>query len=282
MNNKKILKPVHLFFIALIFIAFATGGPLIINEMYNHNGGYITSWDAKDVLAYFGSVLGAIATVVALILTIIYTFQQSKIEQQYQLKLAFANYKKTVIEEKYRKVLDNAEQIKSEILLEFLDDTSNIWTTLKNHNNWILTIGNQLNDEYIINQLRSVECGDSNGERQFTEKLVDIRNGMVDKLKTLHEDLTKAEEENRIFQENMKSPNYQLQRIEKQISRANDSKPYDEEKKPETTQDILNKYKRIIISYRDEYKKDFLEVYSGFITYKKLCESEEIEKLYIF
>lgn len=282
MKKKKILKPVHLFVIALIFIVFAIGGPLIINELYKH-GGYITSWDAKDVLAYFGSVLGAIATVVALILTIIYTSQQSKIEQQYQLKRAFADYKKAVIEERYRKILDNTEQIKSEILLEFLDDTSNIWTALKNHNNWILTIGNQLNDEYIMNQLKSVEYGDSNEEIQFMEKIVDIRNGMVDKLKTLPEDLTKAEEENRIFQEKVKSPDYQLQRITKQLGREkSDSKTNDEEKKPETTQDVLNKYKRIIISYRDEYKNEFMKVYIDFVTYKKSHESEEIEKLYEF
>ena len=242
MKNKKLLKPIHLLFIALIFVVFAIGGPLIISEMYKHNGGYITSWDAKDVLAYFGSVLGAIATVAALILTIIYTSQQSKIEQQYQLKRAFADYKKTLIEEKYRKILDNAEQIKSEILLEFLDDTSNIWTALKNHNNWILTIGNQLSEEYTMNQLKAVEYGNSNDEKQLLEKIVYIRNGMVKNLKTLPEDLTKAEEENRIFEEKVKSTDYQVQRLEKLMSRdKSDSKTHDEEKKPETTQDVLNK-----------------------------------------
>ena len=134
-----------------------------------------------------------------------------------------------------------------------------------------------------MNQLKSVEYGDSNEEIQFMEKIVDIRNGMVDKLKTLPEDLTKAEEENRIFQEKVKSPDYQLQRITKQLGREkSDSKTNDEEKKPETTQDVLNKYKRIIISYRDEYKNEFMKVYIDFVTYKKSHESEEIEKLYEF
>ncbi len=52
--------------------------PVIINELYKRNTGYLTVWGAADVLSYYGTVLGACVTVGALIVTIQFTKKQIK------------------------------------------------------------------------------------------------------------------------------------------------------------------------------------------------------------
>lgn len=52
----KITKIVIAIMAAIFFIV---GIPLIINECYKANCGYITVWDGADVLGYYGTLLGA-------------------------------------------------------------------------------------------------------------------------------------------------------------------------------------------------------------------------------
>lgn len=60
-----------MFFVLLITI----GIPIIINESYKI-GGYITLWNAEDVLAYYGSVLSSVTAVGVLAVTIVFTRKQ--------------------------------------------------------------------------------------------------------------------------------------------------------------------------------------------------------------
>ena len=50
--------------------------PIVINELYKTNSGYVTIWDAADVLNYYGTVLGACVAAGALIITIAFTKRQ--------------------------------------------------------------------------------------------------------------------------------------------------------------------------------------------------------------
>ncbi len=52
------------------------GVPLIINECYKANCGYITVWDGADVLGYYGTILGAAIAVLTLVATIAFTKKQ--------------------------------------------------------------------------------------------------------------------------------------------------------------------------------------------------------------
>lgn len=61
------LKNVLLCLAVLFFLIIIA--PLGINEAYNI-GGYHTNWDAKDVLAFYGSLIGGSATLLAIFLTI--------------------------------------------------------------------------------------------------------------------------------------------------------------------------------------------------------------------
>lgn len=52
------------------------GIPILINECYKANSGYITVWDGADVLGYYGTILGSAIAVLTLALTIVFTKKQ--------------------------------------------------------------------------------------------------------------------------------------------------------------------------------------------------------------
>lgn len=52
-----------------VMLAFIVGGPYIINECYK-TGGYIRNWKAADVLAYYGTIIGAVISIVGVYLTV--------------------------------------------------------------------------------------------------------------------------------------------------------------------------------------------------------------------
>jgi hypothetical protein len=57
--------------IVLIFVI-----PIVINEIYKSNTGYVTMWKASDVLSYYGTILGACVTICSLAATILFTKRQ--------------------------------------------------------------------------------------------------------------------------------------------------------------------------------------------------------------
>ena len=65
--KKKIIYGIILllFFVVLVF-----GVPIIINESYLKNDGYLTVWDGSDVFAYYASVLSFMGTVILGIVTV--------------------------------------------------------------------------------------------------------------------------------------------------------------------------------------------------------------------
>ncbi len=62
--------------VAIVVAAILIFGiPLLINECFKH-GGYITVWEAADILSYYGSVLSASIAVATLAITILFTRKQ--------------------------------------------------------------------------------------------------------------------------------------------------------------------------------------------------------------
>ena len=45
--------------IAVIALALIVGVPIIINECYKTNSGYMTIWGAADALSYYGAIIAA-------------------------------------------------------------------------------------------------------------------------------------------------------------------------------------------------------------------------------
>lgn len=83
------------------------GIPILINECYKH-GGYITMWEAADVLSYYGSILGAFTAVVTLALTILFTRKQ--IQRETYLRNANEHWSK--IDEIFVTILNNINPMK--------------------------------------------------------------------------------------------------------------------------------------------------------------------------
>lgn len=81
MGKKSWLKWIGLIIVAAFLII---GVPIIINELYKSNSGYMTMWGAKDVLSYYGTVLGSAVAVAVLAETIHFT--RKKIQRETYLK----------------------------------------------------------------------------------------------------------------------------------------------------------------------------------------------------
>lgn len=71
-----IAKNIKIVIAIMTAIFLIVGVPLIINECYKANCGYITVWDGADVLGYYGTILGAAIAVLTLVATIIFTKKQ--------------------------------------------------------------------------------------------------------------------------------------------------------------------------------------------------------------
>ena len=71
MSRKKLILV-----IVLSILLFSVAIPIAINESYKHGVVYVTKWDAVDVLSYYGSLLGSVSTILALVITIIFTKKQ--------------------------------------------------------------------------------------------------------------------------------------------------------------------------------------------------------------
>ena len=68
-------KPrVKWFLFVLALLAVVIGIPVIINESYKANSGYMTMWGAADALAYYGTILGSLVAVATVVVTILFTY----------------------------------------------------------------------------------------------------------------------------------------------------------------------------------------------------------------
>lgn len=85
-HKKRILKVVAWYFIAIIFIFVI---PIGINWAYKTPASlsiFSMDWEAKDVLSFYGSLLGATATIIALRETIRFTRESQKEERKLSVK----------------------------------------------------------------------------------------------------------------------------------------------------------------------------------------------------
>lgn len=82
-------KSVYILFLILsiIFLVFIV--PIIINELYKVQDGYLTLWDAADVLSFYAVILSGIISVGILLVTIRYNAKETK--RQISLSLSQMN-----------------------------------------------------------------------------------------------------------------------------------------------------------------------------------------------
>ncbi|MCW0884537.1 MULTISPECIES: hypothetical protein [Eisenbergiella] len=76
------MKKKHIILLYILVLLLSLVIPIIINESYKANTGYITLWEAKDVLLYFGSILGALGTTFIGVVALFQSAQANKISDR--------------------------------------------------------------------------------------------------------------------------------------------------------------------------------------------------------
>lgn len=102
----------------LAVIVFVVGIPIIINECYKANSGYITMWGAADVLSYYGTVLGALVAAITIVITI--NFTRKQIQRENYLKNQTEKWSK--IEKAFMEAASRIDPYQS--IIETMDHTS--------------------------------------------------------------------------------------------------------------------------------------------------------------
>ena len=87
---------IRMVILCLVVLFLVVGVPVIINESYKitlqAGTFYVTKWEAADMLAYYGAVLGGGATILALVYTIAFTRKQ--LQRDHFLEKSYTRWEK--------------------------------------------------------------------------------------------------------------------------------------------------------------------------------------------
>lgn len=114
LKNSKILISILTIMCVLILIF---GIPIIINELYKMDDGYVTLWGAPDVLSFYATILSSLITIVILIITLYY----NKKDMNKELKFYMSQTNTPFF------VLDN---------VSLINDNNNF---VKNQDGWVMS-----------------------------------------------------------------------------------------------------------------------------------------------
>ena len=237
----------------LVISVFLVGIPIVINECYKANCGYSTAWDASAMLGYYGTILGAIITVVTLVATI--TFTKKQIQRESFLKNESEKWSK--LKSIFLDILSNINPmgtLKEVMDNGFIDPTKAIHILQRYQMN-CKTSTDLLNAYLNMNDYPKVKHL-IDGIAEMAEEFVDISSGEIEQYSDF-----------RILQN--KDSAYQMVEIEKarpgSLSKENLA----------TNQEIIEKLKNIssenINSQIAFYNSEFIRVYET--KYRALLQS---------
>ena len=237
----------------LVISVFLVGIPIVINECYKANCGYSTAWDASAMLGYYGTILGAIMTVVTLVATI--TFTKKQIQRESFLKNECEKWSK--LKSIFLDILSNINPmgtLKEVMDNGFIDPTKAIHILQRYQMN-CKTSTDLLNAYLNMNDYPKVKHL-IDGIAEMAEEFVDISSGEIEQYSDF-----------RILQN--KDSAYQMVEIEKarpgSFSKENLA----------TNQEIIEKLKNIssenINSQIAFYNSEFIRVYET--KYRALLQS---------
>ena len=237
----------------LVISVFLVGIPIVINECYKANCGYSTAWDASAMLGYYGTILGAIITVVTLVATI--TFTKKQIQRESFLKNESEKWSK--LKSIFLDILSNINPmgtLKEVMDNGFIDPTKAIHILQRYQMN-CKTSTDLLNAYLNMNDYPKVKHL-IDGIAEMAEEFVDISSGEIEQYSDF-----------RILQN--KDSAYQMVEIEKarpgSFSKENLA----------TNQEIIEKLKNIssenINSQIAFYNSEFIRVYET--KYRALLQS---------
>jgi len=259
--------------------------PLIINIFFKiQSPCYLFSaeWSAGEFLGFYGTVLGAVVTIVAIITTIKITKKQNEIQHKHFI----AEYRKNLIDDKYEKIFAQLQLIKEVILLEVLKD-DNFWDKLTHRafNNYF--------DKVVqcIKYLRTVKKTDDQTEQDFVQFSSAILQMILEKYadfcqKALdaQNDLTNYNIEKKNYEDKQRglnsTPESKMRKIQMQLSNIEQT-PDNEfsNKQPKTVDEIRDECIALLNQNKMEYEKAYVEMFNKYIEWKSVQKLEEVKHL---
>lgn len=278
----------------VIIFAILVSIPFLINFAYMKGLKMTepnTAYTASDLLSFYGTILGAVTTIIALIATIRFTAYQSIKEQKLQRIKLIAEYKKVEIERKNNEILEYADKIKNLYLLKMIDYSHNWLENIFRSNRVNIFMSKFENLHYWIQKLN---FSNSTIESEFITLLIEfeenVRNSAISLSKELEElknYKNKYDKEKQEYEEKKKkfldeNPGYLIKMRLK--GNKSDEPPYGKFllNEPESESVFSERFIENLEIYRDNNEESFLSAYDDLLDYKRKIMIEEIDKLYDF
>jgi len=298
-------------FLTIIVIVIAVAVYFGINEAYLKNDGYATVWTADVALMYFGTVLGAMVTVIALSVTIYFTNKSNAEDREYQTRKSVCELKKERLIQEHEDYLKIVQSVKIVILLEEYDDFSC----------WKMLIGEEINS--LVQKIMGAaeKCNYQIKKEDITQEFKNFWAYNLSIIKLYLDAIynyAKKEEETAIKRETLKeiekkispilsiiekhkllekkkklaeqnkSSQIILHKIEFDIEMSNekindvDIKKYYNYESPyiESKNELYTELKKSLNMIISEKKEGYLDICEKYVEYEKDLLSENIKKLY--
>lgn len=155
MNDKKWYKTWWIWVITIIVIALIVLIPIIINESYKANKGYITLWGAEDVLAYVATIMSVISTTLLGMVAIWQSITANEISDRL-LKIEEINAVPSLC------VVENKCDF-----VEYCENSVHLKLVVQNISNGVIDIKN------VSNINLHMVCSDKNTTLSFCEKCLE-------------------------------------------------------------------------------------------------------------
>ncbi len=276
MKNKLEMKKIIIIMIVSVF--FIVGIPILINESYKNGQGYITMWNAADVLSYYGNILGSAATIIALIVTIRFTSKTNEENYNQQKKLIIAEYKTEQYKKDFKVQSKQLRELRDTILLKMFDQNSiNELIFGKPFNQLFENISFycKLCVEEINNSSSTKE------DKEFWGKSLQSLYGMLKIVGScFQEDIakeTKIEPETSTKKDSTLLEQIKIASGEKLTNKKADR----EESKKVAEREKYNKLKSELFKYKNDIQEEYDKIYNEYIQYKEIQLEQKIKNLYI-
>ncbi len=249
------------------------GVPIIINELYKYPGGYYTLWNPSDVLQFYGSVLGAVGTAVAIYISLFLA-----------KRTAQAEIEKERLNNQYMILSATVLKIKNALLLKDCEAPSTTIFELKSEAKKaeiaILNVTRMIVEDWPKVQA-SIDKDDS-VQNDYFEMTTDFIAEFIATLESYGTLLERAATEHAEYLKRKKE--WEHDNIEKRFQnymKAGKKENFTE-KEPLSTTDVLAKLYQDLQEICNKRKISYQKSVDGFLKAKEVTMHKELKQLYSY
>lgn len=262
--KKKVSSCLTIFAIVIVVIA-AVAIPLFVNYKIEKD-----FFSMDGILGYYGALLGAAATIIALVVSVRTAAKEARKAQEHEKRMILADIEKENISLKYENYLETAKQIENVLMLVAFENNS-LLQALVSGNGWNNFISEFTSVPGKITILLNVLDDDTG----FCSLAGKIYNEMCDTIKQLNNELIECES-------SRKQINDECEHLTVGNSVALLSTPQQQKQLDDIPKDavVYSKYKEILKSARDNYSEELKRDYVNCIELLKQARDNKIQSLY--